>query len=37
METGKKYQFLNALDLKLLAMALMFCDHLWATLLPSQQ
>ena len=37
MENGKKYQFLNALDLKLLAMVLMFCDHLWATLLPSQQ
>ena len=30
-------KILNALDLKLLAMALMFCDHLWATLLPSQQ
>ena len=37
MKNFRKYQFLNALDLKLLAMALMFCDHLWATLLPSQQ
>ena len=37
METLKRYKILNALDLKLLAMALMFCDHLWATLLPSQQ
>ena len=33
----KKFKILNALDLKLLAMALMFCDHLWATLLPGQQ
>ena len=28
---------LNALHLKILAMALMLCDHLWATLLPGQQ
>ena len=37
MQSLKKLKFLNALDLKLLAMALMLCDHLWATLLPSQQ
>lgn len=33
----KKYRSLprlNALELKLLAMALMLCDHLWATVIP---
>ncbi len=32
----KRFRFacLNALQLKVLAMALMLCDHLWATLLP---
>lgn len=35
-QTGK-WKILNALDLKIMAMVLMFCDHLWATLLPSQQ
>ena len=29
-----KLKCLNALDLKLLAMALMLCDHLWATVVP---
>ena len=37
MDQLNKFKVLNALDLKVLAMALMFCDHLWATLLPSQQ
>ena len=37
METFRKFKCLNALELKLLAMALMLCDHLWATLLPGQQ
>lgn len=37
MRISEKCKFLNALDLKILAMALMFCDHLWATLLPGQQ
>ena len=32
-----KWKILNALDLKLLAMALMLCDHLWATLFPYHQ
>ena len=30
----KKWKGLSALDLKLLAMALMLCDHLWATVVP---
>lgn len=34
METLKKLKCLNALDLKLLAMALMLCDHMWATVIP---
>ena len=37
METLQKFKRFNALDLKLMAMAFMFCDHLWATLLPGQQ
>ena len=30
----KKLKCINALELKLLAMALMLCDHMWATVLP---
>lgn len=32
-----KLKCLNALELKLLAMALMLCDHLWATIVPGNQ
>ena len=28
---------LNGLMLKLLAMALMLCDHMWATIVPGNQ
>ena len=31
MQRNKKWQFINALHLKLLAMALMLCAHLWST------
>ena len=34
MTKRKSISCLNALDLKLLAMVLMFCDHLWATVIP---
>ena len=34
MEKLRKFKILNAFHLKVLAMMLMFCDHLWATLLP---
>lgn len=37
MEKTKKWKILNALDLKLLAMALMLCDHLWATIVPGNR
>ena len=30
----RKLKCLSALDLKLLAMTLMLCDHLWATIVP---
>lgn len=30
----KKLKCINALELKVLAMALMVCDHMWATVLP---
>lgn len=35
--TNRKFQGLNSFALHLLAMALMLCDHLWATLLPAQE
>ena len=31
MNEKKSLRCLNSLSLKLLAMALMLCDHLWAT------
>lgn len=34
METTRTRGCLDSLALKLLAMALMLCDHLWATVLP---
>ena len=34
MQKTKTRGCLNSLTLKLLAMALMLCDHLWATVLP---
>lgn len=34
MEHTKTKGCLDSLTLKLLAMALMLCDHLWATVLP---
>ena len=37
MEKTKKWKILNALDLKLLAMALMLCDHLWATIISGNR
>ena len=33
----KKFRCINAFTLKILAMALMLCDHLWATILPYEQ
>ena len=33
----KKQFDLSAAALHILAMALMLCDHLWATLLPAQE
>ena len=33
----KRWNGLSSLDLKLLAMALMLCDHLWATVIPGSQ
>ena len=35
MEHTKTKGCLDSLTLKLLAMALMLCDHLWATVLPA--
>lgn len=34
MEERKSIRFLTALDLKVLAMVLMVCDHAWATVVP---
>ena len=34
MEHTKTKGCLDSLTIKLLAMALMLCDHLWATVLP---
>ena len=34
MNEKKTLRCLNSLFLKLLAMALMLCDHLWATVIP---
>ena len=34
MNEKKSLRCLNSLSLKLLAMALMLCDHLWATVIP---
>ena len=34
MELTKTKGCLDSLTIKLLAMALMLCDHLWATVLP---
>ena len=34
MEKIRSLKCLNALDLKLLAMVLMLCDHMWATVIP---
>ena len=34
MHFPEKIKCFNALDLKLLAMAFMLCDHLWATVIP---
>lgn len=33
----KKLKCINALDLKILAMLFMLCDHLWATIIPGNQ
>ena len=33
----KNIKCINALELKVLAMALMLCDHLWATIVPGAQ
>lgn len=37
MQKLSKLQFINAFELKLIAMALMLCDHLWATVIPGNQ
>ena len=37
MEHENRFKILNAAQLKILAMALMLCDHLWATLFPYHQ
>ena len=37
MEQYQRRGCLNSLSLKLLAMALMLCDHLWATVIPGSQ
>ncbi len=34
MNCLKKLKCLNALDIKLLAMLFMLCDHMWATIIP---
>ena len=34
MNEKKSLRCLNSLSLKLLAMALMLCDHMWATVIP---
>ena len=37
MVKNAKLKFLNSFDLKILAMCLMLCDHLWATLIPGNR
>ena len=37
MEKTHRLKCLNSFTLKLLAMALMLCDHLWATVVPGNQ
>lgn len=37
MEKLNKIKFLNALDLKIIAMILMLGDHMWATIIPGNQ
>lgn len=37
MTQVKNLKCLNALDLKILAMVLMLCDHAWATVVPGNQ
>lgn len=37
MDQIRKLKILNALDLKILAMIFMLCDHLWATIIPGNQ
>ena len=37
MEKTHRVKCLNSFTLKLLAMALMLCDHLWATVVPGNQ
>ena len=37
MKQLSKLKVLNALDLKVLAMVLMLCDHLWGTIVPGAQ
>ena len=34
MERLKKLRCIDSFTLKLLAMALMLCDHMWATIIP---
>ena len=34
MNKKNSLRCLNSMSLKLLAMALMLCDHLWATVVP---
>lgn len=36
MAMENKFKFLTSFHLKVLAMALMFCDHLWATLISGE-
>ena len=36
-ERGARLKCLNAFHLKLLAMGLMLCDHMWATVIPGSQ
>lgn len=37
MTETRKLKCLNALDIKIIAMLLMLCDHLWATLIPGNR
>ena len=37
MKKLQNLKCLNGLTLKLLAMALMLCDHMWATVVPGGQ